>query len=235
MIIIELIGLSGCGKSTLCKKIQAELEKKNIQTAYLQNTLPANSFYGKAVHFVKSKVAMKAPGNQAFKDEILDGFNKIKMNSSETYQYWLEKILMLNYDCMRAEKHGVEVGLIDEGFVQFITSILQKRYAGDSLFSIVEALNREVYKSRTLFVNCLLEPEKCFERMRARGRYAGGVDGDSLENTVNNLSGRRKNMDILMQPLDKDAIIEVRMEGDDNIDDIMSAIYNKLEKQHNIK
>lgn len=228
MIIVELIGLSGCGKSTLCKKIQTELKKRGIKTASLQKTYGYNSFYGKVMHYLKLKMASKAVKNQQFKTNILNAFTKTDVQKCRGYLYWYEKMLMLNHAWLKAEGKGVKVGLIDEGCIQFISSILEKREADDKLIPVIEELCKEMYGTRTIFVNCELEPEKCYERMCSRGRFAGGDDDDSLELTVRNLSIRRHNLDFIISKLNNGQVVSVKMEGDDGLESILETIYNKM-------
>lgn len=232
MIIVEFIGISGCGKSTLSKRIQTELRKKGISSVNLQKTPEKGfSFQAKVTHYIHSKLAIFSKKNRHFMNTIANELTNVGLVSGDIHHYWTEKMLMLNYDILKAERRKVDIGLIDEGCIQFLTSMLFKAKADERFLPVVEVLKEEIYKDRTIIINCELEPEICNERMVARGRGSGDYNGDSVEKTIKNLQRRRFNLDFLMEPLDKEKIITVKMEGDDSIDAIMNFILQEMEKQ----
>lgn len=236
MIIVEFVGLSGCGKSTLCKKVIKELKRKGIRVASLQKTPEKGySFSAKVDQFIKSKIAIHSRKNQRFLKSLVDELIKSGLTDGDIHQYWVEKILMLNNAIIMAERFGVQIGMVDEGFLQFVSSILNKREASDHLYPLIDLFKKEIYKSRTVFVKCELEPEKCLERMRARGRGAGVYCHTSDRNAIiSNLLIRKKNLDFELSAMESEKQVSVRMEGDDNIESVLELIYQEFEKSKSL-
>lgn len=228
MILVEFTGLPGCGKTTLCDKLEEELANRDIRVCNLQKEKEIKNIFGRLSYSLYIRKVKKAECNNVLNAEIRRMNNLLGIKETD---HWEEKILEANYRCIEAEKKGEQVALFDEGCIQYIVSLLADADVDERQYNIIKEIEKTIYGSRTIIINCALDEETSLDRINSRGRWCCGVHDTDREGGLAILRHRRSNIDLIMEKLEKVKILTVSTKdgnGDNALKEVLNAVTENI-------
>lgn len=165
MIIIEFFGLPGAGKSTVCDLLEVSLLKHGYGVVNLHKREKADSLKKKIEKLLHIIRYWTWSGNRKLK-KVLRNFSK-QCYYNDSHK-WIDRILELNYLIFRNDKH-LDIGLLDEGFVQWISSIcFDKPYKHSA--ELMQVINSIIMCHDYYLVHCEILPAEALSRVSSRNR-----------------------------------------------------------------
>ena len=222
MIIVEFCGTPGCGKSTLCAMLKRELLTRGYSVENLQEVYEPRTFQGKIERRINKLKYQYAFFN--YKRRKMLSYMASKDDASG---YWRQRILEAAYRIRQAEKKGIQIGLFDEGIIQFITSMYHEREFDNKVDKLIEDIDKNIYGDRVILVNCILDMDENYRRLKTRGRagdrFLVGNDIDNKEA----LKAKKKKIDYIFEHMSnkKNIIIDMK-----NYEDIVEGLVCKIER-----
>lgn len=224
MILIEFCGTPGCGKTTICDRIEEELQQLGIPVRNLQKRgFPATYRDKLRVKIERFRYRNYIPNRRLKRalEVLLHYYDKSSLI------HWPNRILESFYRARKAEKSGTEVGLFDEGCIQFITSVFHEKEIPDEIQSVVTTITEELYRDRTFFFDCYLELTQNYERLEGRNKPDDRFLAGNREENLALLKTKRARIDTVIGMLDQ---MVVRIEAGDTemaVQEILDVIKQK--------
>ena len=194
MKILEFAGVPGIGKSTLCHQLQNALTQKGYTVINLQRYLPGNTFIQKVYRKYKYHMIWHAPINR----KMVMTFRQLNFPVDSAHREWMERILLVNY---QLHMNGVTYDyiLMDEGMIQFITSLYHNRELQDpeSVKPFIQALCPE-YLQNTEIIYMTLNMTAVCERLKNRNRAGDRFVMEDQQQMRENLEKKRKNIEFTL-------------------------------------
>ncbi len=228
MILVEFTGLPGCGKTTLCDKLEDELANRDIRVCNLQKEKEIKNIFGRLSYSLYIRKVKKAECNNVLNAEIRKMNDLLGIKGTD---HWEEKILEANFRCIEAEKKGEQVALFDEGCIQYIVSLLADADVDERQYNIIKEIEKTVYGSRTIIIDCILDEETSLDRINSRGRWCCGVHDTDREGGLAILRHRRSNIDNIIKKLENVKMIKVSTKDSDSdktLNEVLDAISTNL-------
>lgn len=226
MVIIEFSGTPGCGKTTICDRIEEELQQQGLRVRNLQKRGIPTTYVDRAKEVIERIRFRSYPPNRQLKKALTV---LMKYYDENSLIHWPDRILESFYRTKKAEKDGIEVGLFDEGCMQFITSVFHEKEIPNEIQSVVDSLCEEIYGGRTLFFDCHIDLAENYERLKIRekpkDRFLAGSDEENLAL----LKTKRERIDRVLDMLKRQTVI--RIDGNDTeqaVREIMEVIKRRL-------
>lgn len=226
MIIIEFCGTPGCGKTTICDRVEEELLQQGIQVRNLQKRGFPVTYRDKIRERIERFRFRNYVPNRRLKKALgvlLPYYDK------NSLIHWPNRILESFYKAKKAEKAGIEVGVFDEGCMQFITSVFHDKAIPDEMQSLVDALCKELYQNRALFVGCRIDLKENYERLERRGRPDDRFLAGSREENLALLKTKRDRIDTVLGMLKQQMVIQVEAKDTEQaVREILEVIRQRL-------
>ncbi len=226
MVIIEFCGTPGSGKTTICDRIEEELQQQGIRVRNLQKrSFPATYRDKLRVVIDRFRFRNYFPNRRLKKalETLMPYFDE------NSLIHWPNRILESFYRTKKAEKQGIEVGLFDEGCMQFITSVFHEKEIPDEIQSVVDSLCKELYRENAVFFDCHIELTENYKRLEERGKPDDRFLAGSREENLALLKIKRERIDTILGMLKGQTIM--RVEGKDTeqaVNEILNIIKQKL-------
>lgn len=185
-IIVELNGLPGTGKSTILEELCkiAELEGWRICSEYIKKTSPYTPLFKlRSYQFLSSLLRLGR----------LHDFTKERFGQILRCLNYINSYLDFQKDSPQSTLY-----VLDEGIIQSLVSIAYlESFRGKE--QILEQLFKSLLKQnvRWYSVNCINEPEICFERVLKRGSNLGRMDQMKKAELINALRFQVETFDIV--------------------------------------
>lgn len=226
MVIIEFCGTPGCGKTTVCDRIEEELQQQGIRVQNLQKRGTPTTYTDR----LKEKMERIRFRNY-FPNRRLKKALEVLMNyyDRDSLIHWPDRILESFYRTKKAEKDGIEIGLFDEGCMQFITSVFHEKEIPKEIQSVVDSICEELYCGRALFFDCYIDLTENYERLEKRDKPKDRFLAGSREENLALLKLKRERIDTVLGMLNGYTIM--RIEGTDTeqaVNSILEAIKQRL-------
>ena len=189
MIIIELCGTPGCGKTTFSEMLYKEL-KKSYRVFILHGLRKS---YSNKLTGLKEKLYRSLYRKSETIDETLCNYINYIGNvyESEVLDSIRKKMLYKDYIIKYCEKRGVEIMIIDEGFVQNMSSLIhEKQVDGKYVKECLQYIEKKIYRNRLLLIHCYIDVDEDIKRLKLRNsqgdRYLIGDNIEIKKRLVNN-------------------------------------------------
>lgn len=200
MILIEFCGTPGCGKTTVCDEVEQELLGLGYSVKNLQKRKFPATYTDKIQVVIERFCFRHVPHNRKIKKAL----QVIKPYLAEdSLINWPDRILEVSYRIKKAEKAGVEVGLLDEGCLQFITSVFHGKTVTKDVQCLIDVLVKEVYKNRTLIFDCKIDELENYQRLVKRNKPDDRFLTGGKENSLFLLKQKRNNISIVLEMLNR--------------------------------
>lgn len=194
MKIIEFTGLPGCGKSTVCDLLEEALKEQGYTVINLQKQMSGNTILEKSKRKWISFISKHSRRNK----KILEEIKSWNLLETEEIKYWIQRILVLNTR-IHKEAKKVDYVLLDEGFLQFITSLHHGKTMEDEM-KVLNLLHTfcEEYTHNPMVFDLTLDVEKVCDRLLQRNREGDRfvAEGTNLKNA---LYLKRKNINFVLK------------------------------------
>lgn len=214
MILVEFCGAPGTGKSTVAGRLVEELRKENISVLTRNDILSEESgSAGKLRDLLMSIIKHPALSLYTY-STCLEYGAKV---SNFRYASRLLKLVFLLEKAMA--KNEYRICVLDEGIVQYITSIPHDKTIKDT-----GAVRKLIHKlqllfSETRFVFCDLDKETIYNRLINRESSGARIAALSPEQKKKLIDVRVKNMDYIRTGLNGSRVYTVDMsQSSDRID-----------------
>lgn len=202
MLIVEFCGTPGCGKTTLCDEVEVELRALGYRVKNYQKPKQRVTFLERAKGVWIRCCYRYLCANKKIKAALKTIRPYMKEDS---HFYWVDRILELYYVIMQGEKVGEQIALLDEGCIQFITSVFHEKKVPPGIQPLVDALADEFYKNHTIIYNCQIDLEENYRRLLKRGKSNDRfLKEDKLE-SFQLLSQKRENIESVLKMLESKA------------------------------
>lgn len=227
MILIEFCGTPGCGKTTLCDAVEEELLEKGYKVRNLQKkSFPAT---------IKDKIQVVI-NRFCFRYYLPNRKLKKALEVIKPYLAqdslinWVDRILETFYRIKKAEKAGVEIGVLDEGCLQFITSVFHGKTVSQDVQTLIDVLVEELYKNRSVVFDCKIDSEENYERLVERNKPDDRFLAGTKEESICMLKQKRQNIEIVYEMVKKQHA-DMLIEGNvfPTKEAVLQMIYDKVE------
>lgn len=226
MLLIEFCGTPGCGKTTICDRIEEELQQQGIQVRNLQKRgFPATYKDKLKVKIERFRFRNYVPNRRLKKalKVLLPYYDK------NSLIHWPNRILESFYRAKKAEKDGIEVGLFDEGCMQFITSVFHEKEVPDEIRSLVDSIDEELYQNRIVFFDCHIDLEENYERLEKRAKPNDRFLTGSREENLTLLKTKRERIDTVLGMLKGQTVMRVEEKDTEQVvKEILDVIMQRL-------
>lgn len=204
MIIIELLGTPGSGKSTLCGKIKSELTESGYKVEY-----EAPVFSEAFSYKVMNRIRLFIYRYFVATEKMRKGLDLMKPYTGEIFgRYWTRRILETYGKAASAERRGADVYLLDEGCMQYITSVYHDKKIDSLGIELAKVLCSEFYKDRALFIDCHIDIDENYRRLLARGRSQDRFLQGNDSSIKALLLQKRENLDEVIGIAEPDKVIK---------------------------
>lgn len=168
MVIVEFCGPGGCGKTTVCDILEEAIRKQGVCVKNLQKSPKLRKMGEKALHKLTVLSYWLTPsglhtGATVCLFSCLNHF-------SQTF-HWAGRIIELQYR-IRHEQEA-EVVILDEGYVQFLSSLAFTNKIGRGLDMVAHMMDRWFYaneRNQVILIRCKTDEQTIIERLLTRGR-----------------------------------------------------------------
>ena len=219
MYIIEFAGLPGSGKSTICKKCERLLKQlghiaTNVEVRALMYSGLSRRFFLLRVFLYPKSWKLSAIARRTIPREKRKEAG-IGVNRMQQIVYLLDKY----------EKRGLEYALMDEGFVQFGTSICHDDYISDSILDFEKEVFKIAYNGRPC-KHIYVDTDKAdvIRRIKARNKPGDRFLSDSDEAMLKKLEVKEKNLFKCLELLDAGGVKKAQLTGEESIDDLLKLM-----------
>ncbi|MCR4677918.1 MAG: adenylyl-sulfate kinase [Lachnospiraceae bacterium] len=219
MHIIEFAGLPGSGKSTICKQCERSLKRSGYRAtnaevrALMYSGIWRKLFLLRVFLYPKSwKLSVIARRTMP---EVKDKAAKSWINRMQQIIFLLDKY----------EKQGMEYALMDEGFVQFGTSICHDDYISDSILDFEREVFKIAYNGRPCrhyYID--IDKEEVFRRIVERNKPGDRFLFGTKEEIMSRLDVKEKNLNKCLSLLDESGVKRIKLKGDEGIGDILQLL-----------
>lgn len=220
MFIFELCGLPGVGKSTFCNTFERGLKESGYKVINVQKQ---PLWYGKIKRRL-FKVILRTDGD--CRRLLKKAYKELPDMSDKAKKYWVERIVQSIYLTKRAAKKGYEVVTLDEGYIQFVTSLCHGEEISEPYIDFYKSITTVVDKcGKHYVVDCRLDKEIIVERLKKRGRQGDRFLADSDGEIYSRLSLKDSNLRILNELVDADRRISVELKSSEKaIENILATV-----------
>ena len=227
MVIIEFCGTPGSGKTTICDEVERLLSEKGYRVRNLQKRMYPANYLDKLMVRIKRYLFCSYSKNKRLKQalEYLTPYLP-----KDSLINWPERILESFYRMEKARRAGIQVGLFDEGCIQFITSVFHDKAVVSDIEPFVAVLKEEMYRYDTLLVDCLIDEEENYQRLAERDKpddrflKAGEAGCKQL------LERKRKNIEIVLNMIKLQRIMTMET-SEIETEEAAEAVVNNLHEQ----
>ncbi len=212
MIFIEFNGLPGSGKTTIVERLIAELKKEGVRTISLEEII----FFRKSSFDTKFRQLIGALFCPSCFRLNYNTFNLIIESgiSMERIKYAM-RLIKLNYQIKRViNTESFDLLLLDEGFVQFVTSIPHnKTFIKEISVSKVCRYIMDTY-SDIQIINCILPIEMTISRSKNRKSSISRFDNLNPTELERQLGIKSHNIEVMRKLIPKKCQLEVNLSED---------------------
>lgn len=231
MTFIEFNGLPCCGKSTIVNQLSAELKAKGIKVLLLEDVVffKKRSTENKKLQLVS---AFFAPS--CFKLNFFALKIAIESGISIERMRYAMRLIKLNYQVKRIlNKKNGEILLLDEGFIQFITSIPHdKRFVKESSVKEICQCIMDQYPGIQI-VNCSLPIETTIDRSKNRQSSISRFDNLESEELRTQLCTKLDNIQLIQRFMPRKSQFEVNLA--ENIEENIARLKVYVEESIKIR
>ncbi|MBR5762844.1 MAG: AAA family ATPase [Lachnospiraceae bacterium] len=219
MNIVEFVGLPGSGKSTICKKYEYSLKKRqflatNVQVQALMLRGVKRRLVYFAVHYYP-KCRKVAAAAKKYVPNLKD----------KEVKAWIFRMKQIVYLLDKYEKEGLEYAVMDEGFIQFITSLCHDEAMPAPMMDFAKAVMDIVYTGRNCkFIYVETDKEEIIKRIRERNRPGDRFLSDSDEVMMGRLELKENNLLKCLELLDDSLIKKVHLEGEIKLAELVEML-----------
>lgn len=161
-MIVELIGLPGCGKTT-------------IQSIILENSAYAKYRFLTRDEIVRESIihnrkwTLRIMCLDPHMWQLIKSVKALKkqLPDTEGRQIWINRFLVMSWAILRKRKQNL---LLDEGVIQYVSSILHKDSALSYEKAVQDVLDCFHGKMDMGYIHINTDEETCLERIRQRNR-----------------------------------------------------------------
>ena len=219
MKIVEFVGLPGSGKSTICKRYEYSLKKRQ---------------------FIATNVQVQALMLRGFKRRYVNlairSYPKCRKISAAARKYvpnikekeakaWIFRMNQMAYLLDKYEKAGLEYALMDEGFIQFVTSICHDEAMPESMIDFAHAIMDIVYTGRDCkFIYVETDKEEIIKRIRERNRPGDRFLSDNDEVMKERLEIKEDNLSKCLKLQDESSIKRIHIEGEIKLAELVAML-----------
>ena len=191
MKILEFTGAPGIGKSTLCQQLENVLIQQGYKVINLQRYLPGDTFHQKVYRKYRYHMIWHAPINR----NMVTAFRNLNFPMDSVHREWMERILFVNYQ-LHMNGEAYDYILMDEGMIQFITSLYHTKELQDaeSVKPLILALCPEYLQNTKIIYMTLNLLEVC-QRLKHRNRAGDRFVMENQQQMIQNLEKKLKNID----------------------------------------
>ena len=223
--IIEFVGLPGCGKSTLARELISTLSKENVIMTY-------HDFFSKKKLFILSNRTIFTPFIFIYYLFRFNYWTVIKSIWQFARQYPINEIrfvrvifLIRLYENIQKKLKIKCIIILDEGFIQFISSIPHDIVIKENELLQKLLITWENIVENTLFVDCRLSVEEDIDRIRKRNKNDRfkRIENDKILAKL--LQIKEYNLDVLTKKI---ARKKVTLNMADPVDTNIKYILDKL-------
>lgn len=226
MVIVEFCGTPGCGKTTICDLIEEELQQQGIRVRNLQKRGFPRTYRDKIKVVIERFCFRNYAPNRRLKRALkvlLPYYDKCSLI------HWPNRILESFYRTRKAEKSGIEVGLFDEGCMQFITSVFHEKELPDEIRELVDSLSEELYQNRVIFVDCRIDLTENYERLEKRDRPNDRFLAGSREENLALLKTKRERIDTVLGMIKGQMVVHIDVKNTEQaVKEILEVIRQRL-------
>ena len=233
MLIVEFCGTPGCGKTTLCDEVEAELRAMGYKVKNLQKPKQDYTLVGRIKKVICKYWYRYIPLNHRLKKSL----KKIEPFLAKDSQInWLDRMLESSYKVKKAEAPGIEIGLFDEGCLQFITSVFHEKEIAVDAQNVIDVLVDQVYQERTLIFNCQIDNEENYLRLVKRGRPDDRFLQGNKEDTLCLLMHKQYNIERVLDMLkERENSLVVGIEEFPKKNEVLEKIICKYNELYDLK
>lgn len=200
MLIVEFCGTPGCGKTTLCDEVEKNLREQGFFVQNLQKRKYPRSISDKIKVVMERFCYTHAPCNR----ELRKALKVLRPYAdADSLIDWPSRLLEACYRVHRAEKCGTQIGLFDEGCVQYLTSVFHGKKVAQEVQSVVDILCKKLYQNRTVIFQCELEDSENYRRLVQRNKPDDRFLGQGEEVALQLLKNKKQNIDIVLRMVEK--------------------------------
>ena len=224
--IIEFYGLPGVGKSTICDLLEEKLNLTGYKVINIQKQkkcITIQDKINKAILTLKSF---------AFIDniklyKILNNYKRV-YGKNELSDYWIRRIIVTNYLLKKEIKRSTyDYILLDEGIVQFITSIVHDEVIKNDIYTDEICKNiSNVYSNYTTVIHCNLDYKNIIGRLKKRNKKNDRFIFTDEDMMLKVLKKKEKNLDTISHKILFNEYIDLNLE--DKLDLNCQKIMNRI-------
>lgn len=212
MIILELNGLPGCGKTTIINEIIDNFRKADMNVKSLDEVIKykQKEIETKITQLICSFFTMK---NLKFNFYIIILMFKIGL-SLDRVRFSM-RLIKLNYQIGRIKKsEKVDLMILDEGYIQFITSIPHNKQFNDgkTLRNICQFIENEHPDLR--LVNCKISTEIAINRAQNRSSSSSRFDKLDTNKLSKLMIIKQNNLERIQNQFSEEIQTNIRLEED---------------------
>lgn len=219
MYIVEFVGLPGSGKTTMCKRYEWNLKKRqkiatNVQVqALIFSGIKRRLFLLRVFLYPKSIKIMSLARKH------------VPNYKSSEAKAWLKRIQQILFLLDQYERQKLEYALMDEGFVQFVTSICHGEEISDSMMKFAQKVFEMAYKGRECkFLYVDVDKNEAMERIKKRNRPGDRFLADSDAEVLEKLRVKEGNLLKCLDLLKEYDVRTIKPTGEEKIQELLSMI-----------
>lgn len=225
MLYIELCGTPGCGKTLLCNEIVPELLNLGYRVMNISVKELNYDFRLKLERKIKTYRYRHYLKNR----KIIKAINQIKLGKQEEGTLlWKDRMLETYYDVFQAKKKKMDVCIIDEGFIQYLTSIYHEKIIDDNIMPFIRVIEKELYAKQSVIIDCHIETNNNYQQLISRNKPGDRfLTGDETTDKIL-LQHKRRNIDMVLGKIEHKEIIQVQWNHGYDKKNIINMIEKKL-------
>ena len=219
MHIIEFSGLPGSGKSTICKACERSLKISGYKATNAEVRALMYSGIWRKLFLLKVFLYPKSWKLAVIARRTMPGVK------DKEARKWINRMQQIIYLLDKYEKQGMEYALMDEGFVQFGTSICHDNNISDSILDFEKEVFKIAYNGRLCrhyYIDT--DKEEVFRRIVERNKPGDRFLFGTKEEIMNRLDIKEKNLNKCLSLLDENGVRRVKLKGDESIEKIFQLL-----------
>jgi len=198
MLIVEFYGPPGCGKTTLCDEVEKELRASGYRVKNFQKPTREVLLWDKVKGKWRRCCYRYLCANRKIKAVLKTVWPYL---TEESHFYWIDRILEVYYTIQQGEKSGVEIALLDEGCLQFITSVFHGKKVPSEMQQLIDTLAEEFYRNRTIIYNCQIDLNENYCRLVKRSKADDRFLKEDREESYRLLNQKKENIECVLDML----------------------------------